>query len=232
VSCEAVRDKLASPAHEKEVTSWLEAAGVPAAALSWSRTRDFVSVNVPTDAAADNLQSTRPTAVEYMHVVPAGTPPMARSMRRHTVAGPGANPQVTPQEVRERLDMINVTTPAHVGIASPYDEPLDVSSFDAMVSKYGLHGSGSLDTSNASRCIGGGTGGGEPALDVSVAIGTNPNSTVHYYCGPKGHSGFFCEALLDYLVWVYDTPDAPLVHSFSYGAPKHAACCVHAPRDC
>ena len=61
---------------------------------------------------------------------------------------------------------------------------------------------------------GGGGGGKEPPLHKQA-----PNASIDYYCGPKGHSQQFCHALLDYLVWAYETTDAPLVHSFSYGVP-------------
>ena len=90
----------------------------------------------------------------------------------------------------------------------------------AFVAKYGVGDAANLDTTGAEKCVAGGADEPEPALDVQMVLGTAPNATIKYRCGPKGHSGMFCHALLDYLVWAYETADASLIHSFSYGDGK------------
>jgi hypothetical protein len=226
-----VDDKLApSPRQIAVVNEWLERAGL-SGSRSWKATGDLLTL-AGSREAYNRLMTTIPA--EHVDLVlvrdrDSGTEPAAAARwRRH--AGPRQSredeplkrPAVTPEVIWRDLDIdrsFYESLPTRIGIASPFNELLDPNDFEAFVERYGIGSSANLDTSKAQSCIGSSMAA-EPILDVECCAATAPNATLDYYCAAPGASHQFCEALLDYLVWMYETPGLPLVQTFSYGDPN------------
>jgi hypothetical protein len=218
----ATLEAFLAPSQERiaAINKWIHTStGLTA---EWSSTREFLTVQTVSWVEAEALDRTAPTThVDYLHVededAPTARSPLAH--RASSSAGGGTRPQVTPQVIWKYLDIdwpSYETLEARVGVASPFDEVLSTDNVKAFQSKYGVGGA-KIDASTAQACSGGEFPASEPELDMDMCAGTAPNATCSYYCGPKGHSQNFCKALLDYLVWAGSDPDAPAVHTFSYG---------------
>ena len=185
----------------------------------WSPARDFLTVAVARDSYDRLILSVPHNHVDYLRLDDTDAPAQPNRVQ---AAAPSheARPEVTPRVIWRDLDIDLATyekLPARVGIASPYNEILGTDQVQTFIDRWGVGSMDNLDTSAAAACTAATSTEPEPTLDVECCAATSPNATLNYYCAPGKPKSQFCDALLDYLAWIYETPDAPRVHTFSYG---------------
>lgn len=232
---------LVMPSQESinSVVNWLTSYGVQHKSLEFTRSMDFIKFSVPISIATE-LLSTK--YVTYKHttkgtvlIKAAGEYKIPAHLKNHIdfVAGhigfplpsrpiyvsASSDAQVNPTALRTRYNVTAnlVGTAANNSYAvaefqAQYYSPTDLKMFFQDAVPFYPNGY------NIDHVVGGNTAsapGVEASLDIQYIMGVAPGITSWFWSNPE--TDFFTD-MVNWLAQIDNTPDAPLVHSVSYGS--------------